>query len=303
MNDLPWPAFVAEVLSLYDPPVRRPATRRKVAQVLAELGGHCRSTGDFSAPAISRWLAAHAGRRQATVRSLLSSLRAAARYGCHRGYLADPFLFRPLAGWLPGEEPEPIRRHRSAAEIGRVLLEADRAAQDGRWEARRLRALVYALAFTGARAREILGLHAGDVDLAGRLVRIQPNGRRPLKTRASRRQLPIAAPLLPVLEDWIGRADRPSEWVFPHSGLSGPWLSGTIASRALGQVRRLGEAAGVPGLTLLAFRHTFATAAEAWGLGELAVQRLLGHSRPQTQRGYRHADPEQFREAVERIRF
>jgi integrase len=159
------------------------------------------------------------------------------------------------------------------------------------------------LAFTGARAREILGLSAADCDLASGLIHIRPNDRRPLETRASRRQLPIPGPLLPVLAGWIGRDDRPSDWLFPHGDLTGPWLSGTVESRALGHVRALGERAGVPGLTLLCFRHSFATAAESWGLGELALQRLLGHGRPQTQRTYRHADPEQLRGAAELVRF
>lgn len=298
-----WEAFVAEVLELYAPPLRRPATGRKVRQVLTELAPHCRSARDLSPAAVARWLRGHPGRRPATVRTLLSSLRAACHYGESRGYLSSPFRFRALRAWLTQDDPEPIRRHRSAAEIGRVLLAADAEALGGPWEARRLRAVVYALAFTGARAREVLGLHRDDVDLAAGLLRIRPNDRRPLKTRSSRRELPIAAPLLPVLAGWLGRSDRPSEWAFPHGDLTGPWLSGTVASRALGRVRGLGDRAGVPGLTLLSFRHSFATAAEGWGLGELAVRRLLGHGRPQTQETYRHPDPEQLRPAVGRVRF
>jgi integrase len=300
---IPWPTFAAEVLELYEPPLRRLATQRKVRQVLDGLGRHCEHAGDLGPRAVARWLRDHPRWRPATMRTMLSSLRAVCNYGAAMGYLASPFRFRALRDWLPAEEPEPIVRHRSAVEIGKVLVRADSEALGGSWEARRDRALIYSLAFTGARAREILGLHRGDVDLVGQLVHIRPNPRRPLKTRRSRRALPIAGPLLPVLAGWMGREDRPSEWVFPHGELTGPWLHGTEESRALGRVRALGERAGVPGLTLLAFRHSFATAAEGWGLGELAVQRLLGHGRPQTQETYRHADPEQLRPAVDRIRF
>lgn len=298
-----WSRFVDEVLSLYDPPLRRKATRRKVRQVLAEFAPLCRTTGDLSPAAVARWLRQGDGRRPATVRTLLSSLRASCAYGESRGYLASPFRFRGLRDWLPEEEPEPIARHRPAAEIGRVLARADSEAQEGRWRPRRLRAVVYALAYTGARAREILGLHRDDCDLGSGILHVRPNARRPLKTRTSRRSIPIAGPLAPVLAGWLGRRDRPSEWAFPHAELRGPWLTGTVESRALGQVRALGERAGVPGLTLLAFRHSFATAAEGWGLGELALQRLLGHGRPETQRHYRHADPEQLRPAVALVDF
>jgi integrase len=303
-RSLPWSRLAAEALDLYAAPLRRPATRRKVEQVLAELAPICPTTRDLSPASIARWIADHPGRRPATVRSLLSALRAVCRYGEHRNYLTNPFGFRGIRDWLPDSgDHEPIRRHRSAGEIGLVLLEADSRAQDGRWEARRLRVAVYALAYTGARAREILGLRREDVDLDGRIAWIRPNPRRPLKTASSRRGIPIAGPLLAVLGDWLGRVDRRSDWVLPHTRLDGPWLSGTIASRALGEVRALGEAAGVPGLTLLCFRHSFATASEGWGLGELAVQRLLGHGRPETQLHYRHADPGQLRPAVELVRY
>lgn len=300
---VPWDRLRAEVLDLYRPPIRRIATFRKIRQVLEEFGPLCPTSADLSPGAIAGWLREHPGRRPATAKALLSALRAACRYGESRGYLSSPFRFRALEGWLPLEEPEPIRRHRSAAEVGRVLLAADAEAISGSWECRRRRALVYALAFTGARAREVLGLHRDDCDLAAGLIHIRPHARRSLKTRSSRRSLPIADPLLPVLASWLSRADRRSEWAFPHSGLDGPWLWGTVDSRALGQVRALGDRAGVPGLTLLCFRHSFATAAESWGLGELALQRLLGHGRPQTQATYRHADPEQLRGAMDAVRF
>jgi integrase len=68
-------------------------------------------------------------------------------------------------------------------------------------------------------------------------------------------------------------------------------------------IAALGERAGVPGLTILAFRHTVGTLAEAWGIGELALQRLLRHSQPATQQHYRHPDLALMRQAVARIRF
>lgn len=300
-----WATFRAEVVELYSPPLRRIATQRKMNQVLREFGQICRTTRDLSPASVARWLAGpSAGRRPATNRTLLSSLRAACSYGECRGYLTSPFRYRSLDRWLPDPEDwEPICRHVPIVDIARVLARADSEALGGSWDARRVRAVVYTLSHTGGRAREILGLSVADCDLAAGVIRIRPNDRRGLKTRQSRRELPIPGPLAVVLGEWLGRSDRVSEWAFPHSGLSGPWLWGTVASRALGHVRALGDRAGVSGLTLLSFRHAFASAAEAWGLGELALQRILGHGRPETQRRYRHPAPEQLRPSLDRVRF
>lgn len=143
---VPFAAFAAEVLRLYQPPARRPATRAKLRQVLAEFAALCTDAGSVSPLAVADWLAAHADRRPMTNYTLLSSFRAACRYGVYRGYMADPFAFRPLRAWFPADELEPgddeFPRHRSAAEIAAVLRQADEEAQDGRWEALRLRAAV-----------------------------------------------------------------------------------------------------------------------------------------------------------------
>jgi integrase len=306
VTPVPWPQFAAEAISLYAPPMRRPATQRKLRQVLDEFSAHCDSSSDLTPAAIAAWMAATSHRRgPRTQLALLRTIRPLCVYGESRGYLSDPFRFRKPRAWLSAASLEtPDRafpRHRSASEIRSVLELADQEAREGRWEARRLRAAVYCWCFTGSRKQEILGLRTADIDLGQRVLSIQPNPRRPLKTSSSAARLPIPGPLADVLSDWLPHCE--SDWLFPHRFRSGPWLYGPNGAKAIDQVKALGRRAGVEGLTILSFRHSFGTHAEAWGIGELMLQRLLRHAHPQTQRSYRHRDLDQLRLAAELIRY
>ena len=280
--------FRKEVLKLYKAPARRRATRAKIDQVLREFKGICKSTKDLDPAKISDWMEAHPERAAATHRSLLSSLRAACRYGAYKRWLENPFDYRPLALWLPADEleqDEQFPRHRSAAEITRVLRRADKEARGGSWEALRLRAALYCWAYTGAGKTEVLGLRVADVDLVARTITFRSHARRRLKTGARAARLAIPERLLVVLEGWIRHVRRAgTEWLFPHLHLTGPWLHGPAGRKALDQVKQLGERAGVSGLTILAIRHTVGTLSEGWGIGELELQRLLRHSNRKTQR-------------------
>ena len=260
-------SFAAEVLALYHLPLRRVSTFRKMRQVLEEFGRLCGRAADLSPATVAAWIAAHPGRRASTTRTLLSTLRAAAGYGEARGYLTSPFRAWKLHRFIPRTDDEPIERHITTADVARILRRADAEASAGDWPSRRLRVLVYLAAFTGARASEILALRVEDLDLTDGSATIRPNHRRPLKTRSSRRTIPLPGPLRAALAEWLGRADRPSPWLLPHGGLDGPWTSGGPGYKALDQVKALGRRAGVDRVTLLAFRHTFATSADRWQIG------------------------------------
>jgi integrase len=293
---------MGEVLALYEPPMRRVATYRKMSQVLAEFGAICRRPEDLTPSSVAAWIAAHPGRRPATVESYLRSLRAACTYGITSGVLVqNPFSYRAPSRWVDWDVPELPAPVHSAEEIARVLEHADAEAQGGDWKAARLRAVVYAFAFTGARRRELLALAVADVDLASGTIRIGTNARRCLKTKSSAAQIPVPATLAAVLEDWIPRCG--SAWLFPGVRRLGPWLEGPAGAKALDQVKALGLRAGVPGLTIASFRHTFASLAEGWGIGELALQRQLRHTRIRTQLAYRHPLPEALRDVATKVHF
>jgi integrase len=294
--------FQAEVLTLYDPPMRRASTRRKMEKVLGEFAALCRRTEDLTPAAIARWLKAHPGRRPATVDAYLRSLRAACSYAVRAGTMkASPFGFRSPGQWVDWDVPELPPPVHPAAAIAAVLETADREALGGPWRAGRLRAVIYTAAFTGARRGEILALQTADLELERNVIVIRSNCRRKLKTRSSAAELPVPARLGEVLADWAPRCG--SAWLFPAVRRQTPWLEGPRGRKAADEVKALGLRAGVPGLTFQSCRHTFASLAEGWGLGELVLQRLLRHTRIRTQRCYRHPLPEVLREAAARVRF
>jgi integrase len=302
--------FVTEALGVYAPPLRKKGTFDKVRQVLLEfaaLPGVAR-TSDLNPVAIAAWVRAHPGRKPVTAHGLLRSLRSACTFAKSMGWLkADPFDFRSPAGWLDfdaggvDQEPGPDR-HKSAAEVAAVLALLDRESAAGGWEAGRLRALVYTYAFTGMRKSEALGLLRSDVDLPARLIRVRRNRKRRLKNQASAAALGVSDELAAVLGTWLPRSG--GEWAFPGKTLRGPWLHGGPGVRALDQVKAAGLRAGVPGLTILSFRHTLATLAEGWAIGELELQRWLRHARRRTQDGYRgDGDLDVIRRTAAKIRF
>lgn len=293
-----------EILDLYAPPLRAKTTLAIMRQVLDELDhlGKARWTSDLTPTLISQWLRSSPPERSAMRRyCLLRALRAICGYAIAAGYLkADPFAWRSPAQWvdLRSHRPQPSR-HLTAAQMVKVLKRAQAEAID--WPTRRLEALIFTLAFTGMRKKEALGLRLEDVDLGERIIHIRPNPRRPLKTPGSAAPLAIPEPLADVLERWI--PDAGPEWLFPGMARSGPWLTGGPGNRALDHVRDLGRRAGAPRLSLLSFRHTIGTLAEAWGLGQLELQRLLRHTRPTTQTHYRHIELDNLRGTASKIRF
>lgn len=298
----PWPEFARAVLALYCPPLRRIATYRKMRQVLEEFGAICPMAGDLTPAMIARWIVGHPERRPETTAALLRTLRAACSYGLLSGAMpSTPFAFRTPNRWVDWDVPDLPPPVHTGEEIARVLARADTDALAGCWRAERLRALVYTLAYTGARKREVLGLRIEDVDLTVGAILIRTNRRRGLKTRASASTLPVAPELHRVLEHWMPLAQ--SEWLFPGVRHAGPWLEGPVGSKAIHQVEALGIRAGVEGLTIASFRHTFASLSESWGLSELELQRVLRHSNRRTQTYYRHPLPEVLRAAAEKVRY
>lgn len=288
-----WIDFRAEVLDLYQPPVRARNTWLKVRQVLGlveDLG--VARPADLTPQLVARFVQLP-GRSPNTIRGLLGYLRAICSYAVFRGLLArSPFEFR--REWIRPAEPR-TPRFLSAEQVGRLLasLELDRAS----WLGGRLHSLVATLAYTGLRRNEALYLKVEDV--ADRVLWIR--ARRRLKTTAAAAPVPMPDALAAILAEWSPRTG--SEWLFPNMSRSNAWTGGNPKERPLGRIAAAGLAIGIQGLTFQAFRHTWATQAEAWGLGELMVQRVLRHTRATTQRLYRHADLENLRSAVATIHF
>lgn len=95
-----------------------------------------------------------------------------------------------------------------------------------------------------------------------------------------------------VEEGWLSRNPCASKRlrVRPEPPARGQHHAAADVARVLAHLRERS------GFTWRSLRHSWATHAESrWGLGEAAIQRVLRHTRPLTQRRYRHADAANLR--------
>jgi integrase len=291
MPSIAFTRFCEEILSIYSRHPYAKKTHAKLAQVLREIDSLrvVKKTSDLTPVNISRWIGHHPQRKPITGYSLLRSLRAACSYAKSMKYITvDPFDWKTPSQWMGVDESDDVEdfdRHKTGNEISILLRLLEKEASQGSWEAGRLKALVYAFAFTGMRKMEALGLLKTDIDLDNRLIFIRTNPKRKLKTKGSGQPVGISDPLAYELDLWMPRTG--CEWLFPGKTLSGPWLTGGPGVRALDQIKAAGMRAGIGDLTMLSFRHTIGTLAEGWGVGELELQRWLRHTRRRTQDAYR----------------
>ena len=190
-------------------------------------------------------------------------------------------------------------RHLTTREMGLLVRQARKDARSGDWEALRDLLLVEIAASTGCRKKEALGLMVDDLDFVENSIYFRPNDRRPLKTRAAKRRLPMTASVSGAAKRFLPHCTK---WALPHKGGDGPWFEGRPGHKPLDRVKALGRRAGVPHVTLLKIRHGFATTMEQHS-SELLRQRFLGHRKAKTQYGYGHEDLEQLREVSKLIRY
>jgi integrase len=299
---IPYGRFAAEVMEVYRG--RRPATREKMRQALAEFGAvqGVKKTSDLRPVVIARWLAAHPARRPATADSLLRAFASAIAIAIESGYLAISPIGRRRSRWVQVPPPGATERHRSPDEIKRFLDRLDAEAAAGGFIEGRTRAAGYLFAFTGLRKMEGLGLRWIDVELDQSLVHIRPHAGRPLKTATAEASLWIHPTLAPILDQWRAFVRR-SPWVFPNMtgrGL-GYWHGGPPGDKPLDRIKAAARRAGVDGLTILTFRKTIGTYAGAWGLTPHELQRWLRHAGLGPQRYYREYDPAAERVELARI--
>ncbi len=336
ITPIPFAAFTAEFLSLYDAALRAPGTRAKIKHALglvAELG--VTTTADLTPALVARLIASRPpGQSPATVDGLLRALRVACRFAVDCGYLrASPFTIRPRWGRISIPKTADKQRHHPAATIARALeiARADigrkKPRSPSQWRARRLYALASLVAYTGIRKNEAIFLRVEDIDIPGRVINIVCRAANRLKTEGSEQPVPMPEALAVVLSDWLPHLAIPAEWpelatakwsrpasnptgkrdagwVFPNTYRTAPWTGGPKGRKPLDQLKRLGERAGAEGFTFLSLRHSWATMAESkWGLTDLQIQRVLRQTNVRSQRVYRHADLTNLRAAVKDISF
>jgi integrase len=315
---VPWDAFQAEILTLYNPPHAAPGTRRKMVQVLDAVKAlGVTSTAELTVPLVARYASARpAGQSEYTLQAHLCCLRTICSYAEMSGYLrVSPFRIRRLSSWVRPPELDG-KRHWTREEIRRLL---DLLANDvktrsgwGEWRARRLQCVVAIIAYCGLRKTECLRLHVSDLDVETGIIDLKPHGQK-LKTAGSQKIVPMPDALIPIVQSWLAhRMDAPfgfplpkeCPWAIPTLSRLAPWVSGHTASKPLARLQAAGKRAGLDGLTFHSLRRSLATHLEYFGAGESAIQRILRHSSGETtKRFYRRADALNLRSIVASVDF
>ncbi|MGF7163503.1 integrase [Rhodoligotrophos appendicifer] len=146
------------------------------------------------------------------------------------------------------------------------------------------------LTFTGLRRSEAAGLRVKDVNMetSTLTVSVTKNGR------------PHVLPFGPHLKSIFTRRRAAahafrSEWLFPATTGDRHFSAPDKA------VRRVGARAGVPTLRCHDLRRTFATVADAVGVGMFTLKRLMNHISGDVTFGYVGADVERMREPMIKI--
>lgn len=142
--------------------------------------------------------------------------------------------------------------------------------------------------WAGLRVSEVAGLVVGDIDLGRGVIHVRAQLRKDscervvLKSRTSRRDVPIAPELRPRIEAWVvGRA--PGDWLIT-SRAGGP----VQVSHAAKIVRYAAEFAGAPGVHFHALRHYFVSSLLTAGVPVQDVARVAGHTPATTLATYTH---------------
>lgn len=310
MASVDWSRFSEEFLALYGPPFGPKATADKYRQVMAEFAAiGVKKTKDLTDQSVVKWIRTHQDRKPITNANLLKHLRAAANVATKKGYLkVSPFTIRPVSKWIPVNRLQAIEelereeqgtaqtaRHLSMEEIRRLL-----AHLAGRTESRMHRTLYVLtalIAYTGVRKSEALRAKIKDFDLARRTFRIRVG-----KTAASSASIPLAPALATILDSYFSSME--GSWAFPGPWKVGPWTGGSPGTKALDKLKTEADRIGIPGCTFLRLRHSWATHAEAWGLSELEIMRILRHTTTNTsKRWYRHDDEANLQTAANKIGF
>ena len=220
----------------------------------------------------------------------LAAWRSFGRFGVRRGlFTSDPARALPFPR-LPRRLPRTLPRVDLNDALDRLALAPDPTA------ARDL-ALLELTYSSGLRLSELLGLHRGDLDRGGRLLRVRGKGRK-------ERVTPVGERALAALDRYLALEGRPSgardEPLFVgRMRASGARIA--LSPRTVQRMvrRRLSEVAGGLGVTPHALRHSFASHLLDAGADLRAIQELLGHASLASTQVYTHVSRSRLKQAYE----
>jgi integrase len=261
--------------------------------------------GQIDAATLANWMQSLRARglSESTIYGALLVVRTIYRLAIRRGLVARS----PIDGLDPAELPRPRR-----GSAGRVLTEQELAALV-RHASDYYRPVVTALAFTGLRTSEVLGLRWQDVDFVESELNVRFQLSRDTKdtpaelvapkTRASERVVPLWPAVERMLVDVLaseqlrGRG-RDDDYVF-CTRRGTPLAHRNVARRGVGAA---GEGAALGWVTPHDLRRSFCSLAARRGVDPVAAAELTGHSVAVWATSYaRSYGPDQRREARQRL--
>jgi integrase/recombinase XerC len=152
---------------------------------------------------------------------------------------------------------------------------------------------------SGLRLSELIGLHRGDLDRGGRLLRVRGKGRK-------ERVTPVGERALAALDRYLasqGRSAGPrDEPLFVGKARAGAVAGARpLSPRTIQRVvrKRLAAVAGGLGVTPHALRHSFASHLLDAGADLRAIQELLGHSSLASTQVYTHVSRARLKQAYD----
>jgi integrase len=230
-------------------------------------------------------------RAEGTIKHYLASLSNLYTRAQSEGYV--PPGYNPVAALMD----KPVARREEARWLevheAALLLEAARRYSPGADALPFMHALIATFLLTGGRKSEVLGLEVGDISFDRKTVTFRPNHWRRLKTRPSRRTVPLWPQLEAILRDHVfGRPGPLGTLLFPSTQKD--------AERPVTDVRKsldaIGELAGFDRgeIRTKVFRHTYCAARlqtldNGAPVSQWTVSREMGHGgRSMVERVYGH---------------
>lgn len=165
-----------------------------------------------------------------------------------------------------------------------------------------LKIMVFVDGCLGLRISELLALKWEDIDSTEKVISIQRKFTRgeigPTKTEGSDAELPIAAPLMEVLDAWRPKTDG-SEWVFPSPRTGGPRSASMLLQKGL---KPVAKELGMGNVTWHTLRHACRSWLSSGGAAVGTQKDLLRQADIATTLNiYGHALTKDMRKAHERL--
>lgn len=262
---------------------------------LADLLGYLVEQGieqlaDVGLADLRAWLAGQqgAGLSAATLQRRSGAARVFFRWARQQGMVADDPASVLKSPKVPKRLPVTLSQPDAAEMMAAVMMAAR---SDETPSGVRNLAILEVLYGAGLRVGELCGLDADDIDRQRQVLRVLGKGNK-------ERSVPIGAPALRALDQWLARR---AEWLTAASGAAvflgrqGGRLDQRVARRVVHEAMRAVPEA--PDIGPHGLRHAMATHLLEGGADLRSVQEMLGHASLATTQIYTHVSGDRLKQA------